>query len=321
MIVTVTPNPSLDRTLHLCRLRPGAVNRATATMTEPSGKGVNVALALHGNGVAVRAVLPVGGGAGREIADRIRDLGLAAVEVPIAGAVRSNVSLVEADGRSTKVNEPGPDLSENEVAALCAAALTVSATGDWVLWAGSLPAGFSPRRLAAAAGEARAAGRQVAVDASGAALAAVLDNDGDRLPHLIKPNVDELAEVLGTPLNTIGEVATAAHTLLARGVRTVLVSLGGDGALLIDARLTEPLHGIAPARVVNTVGAGDAMLAGFLAVPAGGAEALANALRFGATAVEHDGTLLGVPDPARPVRIGPAVGDTALGPRSPREQT
>jgi 1-phosphofructokinase len=311
MIVTVTPNPSMDRTLHLPRLQPGAVNRATTTMTEPSGKGVNVALALHGVGVGVRAVLPVGGGTGRDLEAALGALGLDTVGVPIMGTVRSNVSLVEADGRSTKVNEPGPTLSGDEVDALCAAAL--SAGGDRLLWAGSLPAGFPPGRLAAAVAEARATGRWVAVDASGPALKAVLDNDRDGQPHLIKPNADELAEAVGATLRTVRDVTAAAHTLIARGVHTVLVSLGGDGALLVDADLPEPLHGIAPVRrVVNTVGAGDAFLAGFLAAPSGGAEALANGLRFGATAVEHDGTLLGVPDPLRPVDVGATWADAPL---------
>lgn len=309
MIVTVTPNPSLDRTLHLPRLEPGAVNRATATMTEPSGKGVNVALALHGVGVEVCAVLPVGGSVGREIRLALEQLGLDVVGVPIAGDVRSNVSLVEADGRSTKVNEPGPALSRDEVDALCAAARA----GDRVLWAGSLPTGFAPSRLARAVAEARVAGRWVAVDASGPVLEAVLGNDRGGLPHLIKPNADELAEVLGVELHTVGDVEAAARTLLGRGVRTVLVSLGGAGALLVDADLPEALHGAAPVRrVVNTVGAGDAFLAGYLAEPDGGADALASALRFGATAVEHDGTLLGVPDPQRSVHIGPARAGTPL---------
>jgi len=313
MIVTVTPNPSLDRTLHLPILEPGAVNRATSTMTEPSGKGVNVALALHGTGIDVRAVLPVGGGTGHEVIAGLDELGLPTIGVPIAGAVRSNVSLVEADGRSTKVNEPGPVLSVGEVDALCAAALSVGGEGDWVLWAGSLPAGFDADRLAGAVADARRAGRRVALDASGTALARVLANDRDGLPHLIKPNADELAEMLGTTLRTVGDVTAAARTLLTRGVSTVLVSLGGDGALLLDEHLPEALHGTARAdRVVNTVGAGDAFLAGFLAVPSGGAEGLANALRFGATAVEHDGTLLGVPDPHRSVHIGPASADARL---------
>ena len=123
MITTVTPNPSLDRTLHLPRFVAGHVNRATATMVEPSGKGVNVALALHGVGVPVRAVLPVGGSVGHEIALLLDDLGLDHVDVPIAGSTRSNISLVEADGRTSKVNEPGPQLSEADIDALCAMAL------------------------------------------------------------------------------------------------------------------------------------------------------------------------------------------------------
>lgn len=313
MIVTVTPNPSLDRTLHLPLLAPGSVNRATSSMTEPSGKGVNVALALNGVGVDVCAVLPVGGTTGSEILESLQGLGLHTVGVPILGQIRSNVSLVEADGRSTKVNEPGPTLSGDEVSALCAAALSLGTPGDWTLWAGSLPTGFPPARLAMAVADARAAGRRVAVDASGSALRAVLDNDRDGLPHLIKPNADELAETVGTTLRTVGDVTSAAYALLARGVRAVLVSLGADGAVLVDADLPGPLYGTARARrVVNTVGAGDAFLAGFLAEATGGAGALANALRFGAAAVEHDGTLLGAPDPGRAVQIGSVPASTPL---------
>jgi 1-phosphofructokinase len=316
MITTVTPNPSLDRTLHLPRFVAGHINRATATMLEPSGKGVNVALALHGVGVPVRAVLPVGGSVGREITLLLDDLGLDHVDVPIADALRSNISLVEADGRTSKVNEPGPQLSETEVDALCAMTLAHSDTGDWVVWAGSLPGGFTPQRFADAVAATRAAGRLVALDCSGPALEHVLAQEGLRLPHLVKPNAEELAEVTGRSLSTLGDVADAAQMLLARGVRTVLVSLGRDGALLVDADLPQPLHGTAAVRrVVNTVGAGDAFLAGWIAAVQGrapSADALANALRFGATAVEHEGTLLGVPDPSRPVSIVAAASQTPL---------
>jgi 1-phosphofructokinase len=162
----------------------------------------------------------------------------------------------------------------------------------------------------------REAGRLVALDCSGLPLRYVLAQEGDRLPHLVKPNADELAEVAGRPLRTLGDVADAAQMLLKRGVRTVLVSLGRHGALLVDADLPGPLHGVAAVhRVANTVGAGDAFLAGWLAAGSAGAtssDALANALRFGATAVEHEGTLLGVPDPRRPVSIGPAAAQTPL---------
>ena len=316
MITTVTPNPSLDRTLHLPRFVPGDVNRATSTMVEPSGKGVNVALALHGVGVPARAVLPVGGGAGDEITVLLDDLGLDHVDVPIAGVLRSNITLVEADGRTSKVNEPGPELSEAEADALCAKSLSVSTSGDWVVWAGSLPSGFTPQRLAAVVAESRADGRFVALDCSGSPLKHVLAQQGGALPHLVKPNAGELAEVTGRSLRTVGDVTDAAQLLHARGVRIVLVSLGSDGALLVDADLPQPLHGTAAVRrVVNTVGAGDALLAGWLAaVDAGatGADALANALRFGATAVEHGGTLLGVPDSGRPVSIVAAAAQLPL---------
>ena len=317
MITTVTPNPSLDRTLHVPQVTLGDVNRATATMVEPSGKGVNVALALHGSGVDVRAVLPIGGSAGLEISSLLDDLGLEHLDVPIAGAVRSNVSLVESDGRTTKVNEPGPLLSGAEVDALCATALAGSGVGEWVLWAGSLPGGFTPQRFADAVADTRVAGRLVAVDSSGPALTRVLSQHGGRLPQMVKPNAEELAELSGRNLSTLGDVADAARVLLVRGVRTVLISLGSNGALLVDADLHEPLYGRAAAhRVVNTVGAGDAFLAGwFAAIDAGAArvDALANALRFGATAVEQDGTLLGVPDPDRSVTIVAAEATTPLG--------
>ncbi|OKH61643.1 hypothetical protein EB74_19315, partial [Mycobacterium sp. SWH-M5] len=162
-------------------------------------------------------------------------------------------------------------------------------------------------------GEARAAGRRVAVDASGPALAAVLAADRAGLPHLIKPNVDELADVVDRPMATLADVVTAARALTERGVDTVLVSLGGDGAVLVTATLA--LHGAAPVeRVVNTVGAGDALLAGYLAAwQEKPTDALASALRFGATAVEHQGTLIGLPDPQRPVSLGPVRGDLRLG--------
>jgi 1-phosphofructokinase len=133
---------------------------------------------------------------------------------------------------------------------------------------------------------------------------------------MVKPNAEELAELAGRPLSTLGDAADAAEVLIARGVHTVLISLGQNGALLVDANLPTPLHGHAAARrVVNTVGAGDAFLAGWLAAVQMGAthaDALANALRFGATAVEHEGTLIGVPDPDRPVTIVEAKASTPL---------
>jgi 1-phosphofructokinase len=303
MITTVTANPALDRTLYLTSLTPGAVHRAQHAMVEPSGKGVNVALALKTAGQEVTAVLPVGGSSGPELVAMLDAAGLIHRDVPIAGTVRSNISLIEADGTTTKVNEPGPRLSPTEVNGLIVAALEVSSVGEWLAWCGSLPAGFHETTLAAALAEARSAGRLVALDSSGTALATVLSRRPADLPHLVKPNADELAEVTGRPLRTLGDVADAAALLVERGVETVLVSLGGDGAILINDQCA--LHGEAPVeKVVNTAGAGDGFLAGYLAaVQQPADQRLMSALRFGAAAVRHHGTLFSDADLNQPVYL------------------
>ena len=268
MIVTLTPNPSVDRTLHLDTLVRGHVNRASSVTSEPSGKGVNVSLALLTAGTPTTAVLPVGGPAGAELTDLLQATGLPTRPVPIAGAVRSNVSLVEADGSTTKINEAGPTLSDSEVAALLAAAEGASTPGDWLAICGSLPSGFGPDHLRASVVQARRSGRRVAVDTSEAALLELLAGRSDELPDLVKPNAHELAMATGRPLATVGDAVAAAQVLRDRGVTTVLVSLGGDGALLVDP--AGIWHGTAPvARVVNTVGAGDSFLAGYLSTQVG----------------------------------------------------
>ncbi len=196
------------------------------------------------------------------------------------------------DGTTTKFNAPGAGLTPEEVAAILSAADEASTAGEWVAWCGSLPTGFPERELAGAVALGRASGRLVALDSSGAALAGVLAGPRAALPHLIKPNAEELSELVGRPLATVGAVAEAARDLVGAGIETVLVSLGGHGAVLVRADVA--LYGTAPAsRVVNTAGAGDAFLAGYFAADGGSAhEQLASALRFGAAAVAHTGTLL-----------------------------
>jgi 1-phosphofructokinase len=303
VITTVTPNPSVDRTLHLTAFTRGAVNRARRVMVEPSGKGINVALALKTVGREVTAVLPVGGSTGPALVAMLDAAGLTHRDVPIAGAVRTNVSLIEADGTTSKVNEPGPQVSAEEIEDLINAALVVSSVGEWMVWCGSLPAGFEESTLAGALAHARSTGRRVALDSSGPALSTALNLARDELPHLIKPNADELAELADRTLATMGDVVDAATQLVRRGVETLLVSLGGDGAILVNDQVA--LHGETPvAKVVNTVGAGDAFLAGYLASVEQPVELrLATALRFGGTAVQHEGTLFSQPDLSQPVDV------------------
>jgi 1-phosphofructokinase len=299
MISTLTPNPSLDRTLFLDTFTRGAVNRCTATLAEPSGKGINVALALHHHGVPVLAVLPLGGPAGEQLVQLLDTAGLRYRAVTITGTIRTNVSIIEADGTSSKINEPGPTLTSEEVEELVRTTLDSCSPADWLAICGTLPNGFSERHLVEAVRAARTAGLRVAVDTSGSMLRAALT----ATPHFVKPNAHELAEATGRPIRTIGDVTAAAEQLRAKGLDTVLVSLGRDGAVLVDGN--GALHGrTAAVTAINTVGAGDAFLAGYLAADANAApDRLASALRWGATAVQHQGTLLSRVDDSIPVQV------------------
>ena len=294
MIVTLTPNPSLDRTIAVPALRRGKVMRATESREDPGGKGINVSRALAQNGTATRAVLPIGGVYGGVMLDLLRAQEVDVVPVPITGAIRANVTIVEPDGATTKVNEQGPCFSAVEVAALRTATASASVGAGWVVCCGSLPPGIDDDFYADLVGRCHANGVKVAVDSSGEPMLRALS----ATPDLIKPNRVELAEAVGHDLSTVGAVIDAARGLVATGIECVLVSLGRDGALLVDA--TRAVRAVA--RVDNplsTVGAGDALLAGYLHAVASGLDAeraLRTAVAFGAAAVSRPGSQM--PSPA-----------------------
>ncbi|MCU0283902.1 MAG: 1-phosphofructokinase [Candidatus Nanopelagicales bacterium] len=305
MIVTVTCNPSLDRTLAVAALVRGEVIRAESTMEDPGGKGVNVTRFLVARGNASVAVLPSGGAIGRALVGALSDAGIPHRAVPIAGATRSNVTVVEPDGTTTKLNEPGPALSGAEVDALVAAVAERAMPGGWVVVAGSLPADLDTSIVARLGEVARAAGARFALDASGAALADGLAAG----PDLIKPNAEELGEVLGRPLATLDEVLAGCDEARARGAGAVICSLGAEGAVLVDG--AGRWHGRGPAvPVVSTVGAGDSVLAGFLHGGGAGPDALRTGIAWATAAVQTPGT--GVPDAAL---IDPAAVQVAELPR------
>jgi 1-phosphofructokinase len=291
MIVTVTPNPSLDRTLEVDELRRGEVVRANADRSDPGGKGVNVSRALVANGHRSRAVLPLGGADGALLASLLEGLGIEVAPVPIEDAIRSNVTVVEPDGTVTKLNAPGPRLSAVEVEALLEQAVAATDGAAWVVASGSLAPGTPDDLYARIASAVRPVGARVAVDTSGLALESVLAAG----PEVLKPNEEELSEVTGVVPETLGDVVLAANELRSNGVGTVLVSLGPSGAVLVDDG--QAFH--AESRVVvprSTVGAGDALLAGFLAAGGSGPEALAEGVAWGAAACVLPGTAVPGPD-------------------------
>ncbi|MDQ1293749.1 MAG: 1-phosphofructokinase [Actinomycetota bacterium] len=270
MIVTVTPNPSIDHTLELDRLVRGAVNRSSGGRVDPGGKGINVSRALRGHGIATAAVAPLGGVEGTRLAGLLADGGIEVRAVPIDGPTRTNVTVAEPAGTTTKLNEPGPLLTADEAQALRRTVLEAAGPTDWGVCCGSLPRGVGPGFFAALAAPLHDRGVRIALDTSGPALLAALTpspRGPAGLPDLVKPNHEELAEAVARPLPTLGDVVRAARELRGRGIDTVLVSLGPDGAVLVDA--AGAVH--AEARVErprSTVGAGDALLAGYLSVAA-----------------------------------------------------
>jgi len=281
VIVTVTPNPSIDRTIQIDRLDRGKVIRARAATSEAAGKGLNVSLALATEGVETAAVLPLAADSATVYLRLLADA-VPITAVPVKGATRVNVSLVEPDGTVTKVNEPGPQLGPDDVDAILAAASAVAGRG-WIVGCGSLPPG-APVDFYARLTTLASPDRRVAVDTSGEALGAAVCAG----VALVKPNSAELEELVGRPLATIGEVVTAAREIVERGCQTVLVSLGADGALLVDARSASHAEASVDG-VANTVGAGDALLAGFLAA-GGGSDALGVAVAWSVAAIRSPGT-------------------------------
>lgn len=260
MIITVTPNPAIDLTVEVRSLVRGQVHRTTGRHREPSGKGVNVSRALTSNAVSTTAVFPVGGSDGVELQQLLDDELVRYRTVHVEGTVRVNISVTEPDGTATKINGPGPDLTPHEVGLLLSVAAQAAVGATWVLGSGSLPGAVGDDLYAQLGQVAHGCGARFALDSSGAPFLSGLAIG----PDLVKPNAVELAEATGRVITTFADAVSAAGELRASGARTVLVSLGVDGALLVDD------HGVlhAGARVDyprSTVGAGDALVAGYLA--------------------------------------------------------
>ncbi|MFC5722036.1 1-phosphofructokinase [Streptomyces gamaensis] len=298
MILTVTPNPSLDRTYEVPSLERGAVLRAGTDRVDPGGKGVNVSRALAAAGRRTVAVLPLGGAEGALLERLLGEHGIEVAGVPVRGSTRVNIAVAEPDGTLTKVNAAGPELAAEEAESLLAAVRERSAGADWIACCGSLPRGLPPQWYARLVARTHAAGARIALDTSGPALAAAL---AER-PDVVKPNAEELAQAVGRPLATVGDAVKAAEELRGMGARAVLASLGADGQLLLDD--TGTYYGAAVvAAVRSNVGAGDASLAGFLAAGGSGPAALAAAVAHGAAAVQLPGSVMPAPADLAPETV------------------
>ena len=300
MIITVTLNPSVDRTVDLTApLERGRVQRACATRQDPGGKGVNISRALSASGVETVAVAP--GDAVDPLFTALDAAGVRYDNVPIGVPVRSNIAVTEPDGTTTKINEPGPELDEHTVERIVERIVRRGAGASWLVFAGSVPPGPAPDVYAVVAARARgalgAAAPSYALDTSGAPLHEALAPGAAVLPDVVKPNGHELAQLLGRTDGDALEAdpraaASAARDLVARGVGAVLCTLGGNGAVLVTPEgAWHAVH--EPVTVRSTVGAGDSALTGYLVAAERGdapEERLRHAVAHGSAAASLPGT-------------------------------
>lgn len=259
MIYTVTFNPAVDLVVDTAEIRHGELNRLSGEQIFFGGKGINVSVILHELGVQTKALGFIAGFTGAAIEQSLQDRGIPTgfIRLP-TGFSRINVK-IRSDGE-TELNGSGPDIGEKPLEMLFGQ-LDELSEDDTLVLAGSvpksLPSDIYERILRHISGR----GIRAAVDASGELLMNVLKYK----PFVVKPNIYELGGMFGKQLRSADEAVVYAVKLKEAGARNVLVSMGGDGALLIDENGREYRCGVCRGTVKNSVGAGDSMLAGFLA--------------------------------------------------------
>jgi 1-phosphofructokinase len=296
MIITVTLNPTLDKTLSVPKLQPGTVHRARILREDLGGKGINVSRALQVLGFPSNMTGFIGGRTGQIMTSGLRTDGFDAYFLAVEGETRRNITLLdEASGQYTKINEPGPSVATHHLAALGDQIDQMARPGDLWAFCGSLPPGAPSDIYARLIQQVQKRGGRALLDSSGLAF-----REGVAAhPFAIKPNSEEASELLGNSLLSDEEHCTAAHRLQADGVPVVALTRGAQGLVLaMEGQILMASPPAVPAR--SPVGAGDAALAGLLWAISDGCNAVETARRVVAC-----GT-------ATAMQEGTGVGDRAL---------
>lgn len=259
MIYTVTFNPSLDYIVSVENFRLGLTNRTSSELMLPGGKGINVSTVLMNLGIENTALGFAAGFVGDEIVRQMEEMGVQNGFIRIEeGVSRINLKLKSIDG--TEINGQGPVISPEHVEELMKQ-LDRLGEGDVLFLSGSIPASMPDDAYQKIMERLDGRGVQIVVDATKDLLLNVLEYH----PFLIKPNNHELGEIFGVELKAREDVIPYAKKLQEKGAVNVLVSMAGEGAVLIDANGDVHMAPAPKGTLVNGVGAGDSMVAGFMA--------------------------------------------------------
>lgn len=292
MIYTLTLNPAVDLELQIEQFQFNSVARAQGSRMDCGGKGFNVSRMLRNVGIDSTAMGFVGGYNGQRLQAELSALGINTEFTEINGETRTNVSIVaHGEQQHIKVNEAGPEISKDELITLIQAVKKNLKAGDWWVLGGSLPPGIEDSIYADLIELIEAAGAFSILDSSGEALKLGCLAK----PSLAKPNLDEAQELLGLTTEQLNDSGTWCKALLKSGVKSLVVSLGEDGALLVTDKQFEK---VSSPKVVeaNPIGAGDSMVAGIvwrLSLGDSLQDALPYGLACGAATASRSGTDLG----------------------------
>ena len=257
MIITVTLNPALDKTVTIPGFAVNTVNRVQQVRLDPGGKGINVSKAVKALGGRTLILGVLGGSAGGYIKAALDKADLPNDPVITGDVTRTNIKIVDSVfGTITDINEPGSPVCEQTLQAVWDKLIRSVQPGDTVVFAGKNPPQMDDALLACWIRQLKAQGIRVCADTVGEPMRLALAE----APDIIKPNKAELSELMGTRLNTDAQVLEAARELVGRGVGLAAVSMGGEGAVFVTK--DQVIRGWCPkVSVVSTVGAGDAMMA------------------------------------------------------------
>lgn len=257
MIYTVTLNPAVDKTVLIENFHAGSVNRVASVREDAGGKGINVSKCLKKLGETSVAAMILAGDTGKRLEKMLGCLEIPVLSVWAEGESRTNLKIIDpCKKENTDINEPGPVVSAALLEQMKAAIGGRIRPGDLVILSGSLPAGVDRGLYETWIAEFRKLGADIYLDADGEPMRKGMA----AIPYMIKPNNEELAALLGKASLTLEEMLTEGKRLLATGIREIIISLGGDGALFVSADGCYHAEGL-PVPVKSTVGAGDSVVA------------------------------------------------------------